>query len=303
MKNINRYNIIKWYKMLTGKSILHVNQGIGKIYSKTQIRGYYNDLTEKVLKGGELYKMEVPKVKTEQGREIIFPVAVFQYGLGAYDLYLLENKELYLNKFKCMADWALNNQKKNGAWDNFFFIYPDNPYSAMAQGEGASLLIRAYIQFEDNKYLVAAKNAIDFMLLPVEDGGTTLYEDDTVVFLEYTMKPAVMNGWIFAWWGLYDLILVTSDEGRYKELLDSSCQSLIKSLSSFSCSYWSMYDLDGKIASPFYHNLHIAQMQAMFELTRGRDFQQYASRWLEDQKNWWHYNKAFMNKVIQKIKE
>lgn len=289
--------------MTIGKSILHVNQGVGRIYSKDNIAGYYNDLTEKILKGDGFEDVEIPKSKTEDGKEIIFPIAVFQYGLGAYDLYLLEKKKLFFNKFKLIAEWALENQEDNGAWNNFFYIYPKNPYSAMAQGQGASLLIRAYIQFEDDKYLEAAIKAIEFMLLPVEEGGTASYDGDTVVFLEFTMKPAVVNGWIFAWWGLYDLILVTNDEGRYKKILDSSCLSIIKLLPSFSCSYWSMYDLDGKIASPFYHNLHIAQMQAMFQLTRRKDFQEYAGRWTKNQKNWLHKNKAFMIKVFQKIKE
>lgn len=45
---ISIYKIKKWTKMLTGRSISHVNQGMGKIYSKDDIRGYYNNLTEKV---------------------------------------------------------------------------------------------------------------------------------------------------------------------------------------------------------------------------------------------------------------
>lgn len=28
------YNLKKWSKMLTGRSVLHVNQGRGKVYSK-----------------------------------------------------------------------------------------------------------------------------------------------------------------------------------------------------------------------------------------------------------------------------
>ena len=39
----------KWYKMIIGKSIQHVPQGEGKVYSKTYLRGYYNDLTNKFL--------------------------------------------------------------------------------------------------------------------------------------------------------------------------------------------------------------------------------------------------------------
>ena len=47
---ISLYKIKKWYKMMTGKSISHVNQGVGTCYSKTEVAGYYNDLTEKVTK-------------------------------------------------------------------------------------------------------------------------------------------------------------------------------------------------------------------------------------------------------------
>ena len=36
--------------MLTGNSISHVKQGAGSCYSKTEVAGYYNDLTEKVTK-------------------------------------------------------------------------------------------------------------------------------------------------------------------------------------------------------------------------------------------------------------
>ena len=34
--------------MLTGQSIYHVNQGVGTCYSKTEVAGYYNDLTGKI---------------------------------------------------------------------------------------------------------------------------------------------------------------------------------------------------------------------------------------------------------------
>lgn len=45
---INIIQIQRWAKMLVGRSVEHVNQSIGKVYSKNEIRGYYNDLTEKV---------------------------------------------------------------------------------------------------------------------------------------------------------------------------------------------------------------------------------------------------------------
>lgn len=288
--------------MLTGKSILHVNQGIGKIYSKTEIKGYYNDLTEKVLKGGDLYKLEVPKIKTEEGDDIIFPITVFQYGLGAYDLYLLEDKEIYLTKFKLMADWAVENQEENGAWNNFFFIYSRNPYSAMAQGEGASLLIRAFIEFKDKIYLDAAKKAIDFMLIPIEDGGTTLYVGDDIYFQEYTHKPTVLNGWIFALFGLFDYVKIGHDS-KATEILYKSLRTLEKHLCDYDNGYWSKYNSKQMIASLFYHNLHIAQISTLYNLFGKEIFKEYSDKWLAYRNKRVNRYKAFIVKVFQKIIE
>ena len=97
---ITVYNLRKWYKMLTGKNILHVNQGMGQCFSPGRVNGYFNDLTEKVLKEPELlHTKKLPVVKAESGENITFPVAIFQYGLGAYDLFLQTGRNEYLDKF------------------------------------------------------------------------------------------------------------------------------------------------------------------------------------------------------------
>lgn len=46
---VNLFKIKKWTKMLRGNSVYHVNQNEGKYYSKTEVKGYYNNLTDKVL--------------------------------------------------------------------------------------------------------------------------------------------------------------------------------------------------------------------------------------------------------------
>ena len=289
--------------MLTGKSILHVNQGLGRCFSTTDVCGYYNDLTEKVTKLPKLLDNNgLPRVEDEKGEEILFPVAVFQYGLGAYDLYLLEHDERYLKKFFQCVDWAMQNQENSGAWNNFFFIYPQTPYGAMCQGEGASLLIRAYKHSGNSIYLTAAQKAIDFMLIPMRNGGTVNETEESMVLLEYTHLPAVLNGWIFALFGLYDAILVC-DSKVYRNAFDKSLRTLIGTLSDFDCGYWSIYSVDGKIASPFYHNLHIAQMQALHVITHDKLFLDYSERWISYKNSFWKSKKAFIKKVFQKIGE
>ena len=72
---INLYNIKKWLKMLTGKSIYHVNQDLGKQFIPGELRGYFNNMTEKVTKAPELLNSEtLPTLKIQSGEEVYFPV-------------------------------------------------------------------------------------------------------------------------------------------------------------------------------------------------------------------------------------
>ena len=290
--------------MLTGKSVWHVNQDIGKCFAKDEIRGYYNNMTEKVTKMPELLDTEeMPRLNLAEGKFTYFPVAIFQYGFGCYDLWLQTKDNRYIRKFMQCVEWTKEHQDEKGRWNNFSHYCPETPFGSMAQGEAASLLIRAYVHTKEQKYLDAAKRALDFMLLPLEDGGTTKYVDDDAYLMEYTFKGMVLNGSIFSWWGLYDFVLATGDNGKYMEAMDKILKSLIKVLPLYKCTYWSMYSEDGLIASPFYHNLHVAQMQAMYQLTGEPIFDEYAKRWERQQKNPFCKGLAFVKKSIQKILE
>lgn len=301
---VNFVQIQRWTKMLTGKSVEHVNQNIGKIFSTSELKGYYNDLTEKVnIDTALLYNDNLPIIKQIDGQSIYFPVAIFQYALGCYDLWLLEGTDIYRRKFMQCVEWIYKHQDLAGRWDNFSYVYPDAPYGAMAQGEAVSVLLRAYKLTNNELYFTAAKKGIDFMLLDIKKGGTSQYLESDIIFWEYTNQPVVMNGWIFAWWGLYDYVLISKDQSWYKEVLDKSLNTLIKNLSRFKNTYWSLYDYDKKLASPFYHNLHIAQMEAMYKLTNQEIFNQYAIRWKKQKENPFNISLAFLIKAIQKIKE
>lgn len=297
------YNVKKWSKMLMGKSILHVNQDLGKCFKPKELKGYFNNLTEKVTKEpGLLDNDQLPVNISEDGQKVVFPVAIFQYGLGAYDLYLQSKEEKYLSKFKQCVEWAISHQEESGAWNNFYYIYPDNPYGAMCQGEGASLLVRAYNEFNEDKYINAAKKALEFMLKPIEQGGTSLYDNDELILMEYTHLPAVLNGWIFALFGLYDYCLIEPNI-KFQESLSQTLATLKRKIPSYDCQYWSMYDSKGMIASPFYHNLHIAQLQALSMIDDRKLFQKYVSTFSKYKSSLLCRFRAFSLKAFQKMKE
>ena len=297
---VSLYKITKWYRMLTGKSISHVNQGVGTCYSKTEVAGYYNDLTEKVTRDDP--DILVPKYHVDTGEEIYFSIGIFQYGLAAYDLFLKTHDEIYKNKLIACADWAVANQQDDGGWVTFAYQNPEHPYSSMAQGEGISLLIRAHIVTREKKYIRAAERAKDFMLKPIPEGGTTGYENGDVIFYEDTCNPVILNGWIFSLWGLFDYCKAV-EEDRVKNTLTATLNSLKKKLPEFDIGYWSKYEDGKRICSPFYHKLHIAQLRAMYDLFGDEIYKEYADKWEKYQKSFWKPKRAFLKKTWQKVSE
>ncbi len=301
--SLNTHKIAKWYNMLRGNSSYHVNQDEGKIYSKTEIKGYYNNLTEKITRFG--YDDDrVPSTIVDTGESIYFSIAIFQYGLAAYDLYLLSDEKdtSMLKKVKACANWAVDTQQEDGAWVTFAYETPEYPYSAMAQGEGISLLLRAFIATEDKRYLNATNKACDFMLLSFEEGGPTKYEGNNVYLYECPKEPLILNGWIFSIWGLMDYCKMVEDV-QAKNVLDRTLTTLERKLPDFNLSYWSMYEDGKRISSPFYHKLHVAQLNVMYDLTGKQVYKTYADKWARYEKNWLFRKIAFVNKACQKVLE
>ena len=297
---VSLYKIKKWYKMLVGKSISHVNQGVGTCYSKTEVAGYYNDLTEKVTRDDP--DILVPKYHVDTGEEIYFSIGIFQYGLAAYDLYLKSGEDTYKKKLLACADWAIENQQDDGGWVTFAYENPEHPYSSMAQGEGISMLIRAHIVTGDERYMSAVRKAKEFMLKPISDGGATDYKDDDVYLYECTHDPLILNGWIFSLWGLYDYSKYIEDD-RVKGVLNSTLKSLKKKVPKFDIKYWSKYEDGKRICSPFYHKLHIAQLRAMYDLFGDEIYKEYADKWEKYQNRWLNRKRAFIKKAWQKVFE
>ena len=297
--SVNLQKIKKWTNMMLGKSSYHVNQDEGKLYSKTEVKGYYNNLTEKITKYGKPGEL-IPKTVVDTGDEIYFSIAIFQYGLAAYDLYL-DNKSEEMKKIViACADWAVENQDDEGRWVTFAYENTNMPYSAMAQGEAISLLIRANYLIETDRYTATIEKAFEYMLKPLEDGGPTKYEDEKVYFYECPADPLILNGWIFSIWGLWDYVkeYKNSNAGT---ILQRTLKTLEVTLPKYDIKYWSKYEDGRRIASPFYHALHIAQLNVMYELTGIEVFQEYAIKWNHYQESWINRSRAFAKKAFQKV--
>jgi heparosan-N-sulfate-glucuronate 5-epimerase len=253
--------------MLRGHSYWHVDQGMGRAFVPGQLSGYFNDLTAKTQWEGPSDEDGLPL--TVFGRKVIpFPTTRLQKALGHWDLAMLQhaNRESHLNEFVHIADWAYSSQDQRGGWSVWplLGVQSCSEYSAMTQGEAVSVLVRAARHTGDARFFEGARLATSLLVSPVSDGGVSRQGRLGLIFEELPHEPpsTVLNGWIFALFGLYDFLLSDRD-ATIEELLDHSVTQLVSVLPSFDTGYWSHYVQGAAIASPFYHRLHIAQFAAM----------------------------------------
>lgn len=293
----------RWSKILSGKTAVAIEQEIGKAFSTEKIAGYYNDLTGKVSDTTLLDDQGVPVAVIAGGDHRHFPIAIFQYALGSYDKFLLTQNQKYLTSFKSCIDWAIAHQREDGSWDAFSPIGSVKyTVSSMAQGEGASALLRGYVQYGDAKYLDSARKAIDYMLIPLDKGGVSIHENGHLYLEEYPQNPrrSVLNGWIFSLFGLFDLSLV---DNSYTYYFQQSAKTLAEELDQYDTGYWSYYDLEHRIASPAYHKLHIALLSVMAQLSDLSIYAEYAEKFEKYQNSSVNKYHAIARKVIQKLSE
>jgi hypothetical protein len=158
-------------------------------------------------------------------------------------------------------------------------------YSALAQGQGISLLVRAHKESGDARYLDAARQAFASFQQPIDKGGVAFTDESgDLWFEEYIVSPPthILNGFIWALWGVYDYFLATRDSSA-QELFSRGVRTLLHNLDRYDLGFWSLYEQSGTrlpmVASRFYHQLHIVQLRVMHRLTGEEAFARVADRW------------------------
>ena len=200
---VRYYVMLKhWAAMAAGRSYWHREQGIGRAFRPGELYGYFNDVTAKADWPGEVDGNGLPLCNAG-GRKVHWPTTVLQKGLAHWDLWLESGctAEDHWNNFRNVAQWALETQDARGGWAHPARLHPHalSDYSCMSQGQGISILARAWRETGQAKYLEAATRAAHAMLVPVSSGGTSVYLGEHIVLEEFPspeLRP-VLNGWIF----------------------------------------------------------------------------------------------------------
>jgi heparosan-N-sulfate-glucuronate 5-epimerase len=222
------------------------------------------------------------------------PIAISQWGLGNYNVFAQTGSTEAHAKFLKASNWLCERLEKNShglhVWNHYFdWEYRQTLkapwYSGLAQGQAISLLVRAHAESGERKYLNCAALACRSFLADVASGGVRFVDaEKNIWFEEYLISPPthILNGFIWAAWGLYDYFLATGSR-EAMGLFAAAITTLDANLGRYDLGFWSRYELSGTllpmIASPFYHRLHVTQLRVMHRITSEKTFDQYAERW------------------------
>jgi heparosan-N-sulfate-glucuronate 5-epimerase len=222
------------------------------------------------------------------------PVEIVQYGLEQHARWRRRKDERARDRFLLQAKWAANAQCEIGLIRGCYaFPCGDRRYgcykgflSAKAQGQAISLLLRAYEETQSPVFLERAISAAAPFFVDVRRGGVQWNSGDDVFFEGPAALPPshVLNSWIYALWGLFELARVTNDP-KAEDLYARSLGTLEKYLPCYDTGSWSYATLLAapsgfrRYSSLKRHVSHVAQLHVLLSMTRNELFSVVAERW------------------------
>jgi hypothetical protein len=221
------------------------------------------------------------------------PVTSAQYGLASWSLWRRYGERPRLRAALRVADWLVRTQRPSGKWVyRFDYASPGTtmalpaPWgSALAQGQGISLLRRAYHRTGRKRYLRAAKRALGPLRRPVERGGLSVRRAEGLMFEEYpSERPSLpLNGHMQTLLGLYELSDVSPVARR---LFARGADTLVRVLPQYDAGNgWSLYNLVHQSgfapvpAQPDYHAAHVRLLRLIDGLWPHRVLRGWADAW------------------------
>ena len=198
------------------------------------------------------------------------PTRISSYGLANWNRWIKFSRTDCRDIFLQVAKWFMRSE--NGAWKYEFDWFGGDlkaPWiSCMAQGQGISILVRAYRLTGENKFLNQAFMALNVLLTPIENGGLASDLEGDLFFEEYPLSQPmhVLNGFLFTMIGLIELYTV-SENKKVAALIEMLGNVLQRNLYRWDLNGWSAYDLHNEnnkfrnFCTVSYHGLHVTQLK------------------------------------------
>ncbi|MGA2011223.1 MAG: D-glucuronyl C5-epimerase family protein [Solirubrobacteraceae bacterium] len=249
---------------------------VGSYIDPAAVRGYPIDLR---------VKADEPRTRLppELDRPSTLYVAVSQYGLGCYERWLGGEGEQWLESAVMTGRRLMEIQAPDGTWLHHepyphTFPLPAPWASGITQGQAASLLVRLHAHTGEAQMADAARRALAPLAVPQAQGGVCGELGGRSWPEEYPTTPQshVLNGAIFALWGMRDVAVGLGSEEAQAQF-ERGIDSLAANLHRYDTGTWTLYSLFPhpiyNRSSSFYHDLVINQLTAMALLAPRPEFE------------------------------
>jgi len=225
------------------------------------------------------------------------PVGIAEYGLLLYND-LIENQTHLLLKterkaaFNKQIFWLIKNRTDKENMSFWHHNYPVTDHgckppwkSALSQGLILSLLVRAYYLTKREEISELAERAANSMKTPAFKGGFLYINGNGDYWFQEYMGNCgyVLNGFIYAMWGVYDYYLYSNDQA-YKMVFDKCVDTLRNNLKYYDwrmgIARWTVYDLkDRNPVDLAYHKMHVRLLKNLYMITGENFLLDYANLW------------------------
>lgn len=269
---------------------------LGNATWESELGIYYIDMENSEIHykdniwNGAFDSFGVPMCEAENGVLSYFPSNIAQYGLLLHSKYIKTKNLKYVLKIQnCVNRLELmkNENNNEAVWYHWSYLQKykiEAPWpSAMVQGEIISLYLRLY-QIDNNVSLLQTSlKAYNFLVKDILKGGVSYIDDNNNLWLEeYPKVPPirVLNGFIYALFGIIDLYRITHDYDIYITI--QKCFKTLKdNLHRYDTGYWSKYDLFTEELVRYYYqkNVHVLQLEVLYILTNEELFLKYSKKW------------------------
>lgn len=174
--------------------------------------------------------------------------------------------------------------------------------SALAQG----LFVAAVSEVSDRlsasergSALEAVSAAVDHMVLSVDMGGCTTFDESGMFFEECpkAKAPYILNGAALAILGLS-----CSADPDHRRIADEAAHSLAGRMGAWDLGYWSRYDLqDNSPSSPDYHALHVSAIRALADRYPSAGFERWAAKFADQASHPLNRGRALSSLAVRRV--
>ena len=222
-------------------------------------------------------------------------IRIAQFALHRYAVWQATGSAEARADFFAQARWFRDSRHDGPVEGLYVFDFPWDKYgagsgwtSAMAQGEAISVLLRAEQNEAGSGFGDAALRAARPFRAEINDGGVVWRGGRDVFFEEVANAhaPHILNGCIFALWGVWEL-WKRSGEAWLGELAQQSVETIARWLPQYDTGWWSLYSLmrsasgQPHLATLKYHEFHIAQLRVLAAMFSEPLFKATAARWAD----------------------